>query len=220
VFNGLQQEVRQAFLDRPRLVEKAAGFRGLSVLTDASDPAIFLLITKWTDVESFGTWHRSEAHHQSHTGIPFGLKLDASFTSLTIGNSIANPAGIHNLRDALEDQSLALSRWLMESDTVFALLLAPDGTIRARNRAGDRIFAVDPEKKLGSRIWDYFACSNAQPLRERLADAPGQCDGGMFLNLTEGRQNAMTLEVELIRVTPEVLIRRTTARCAVPDRDA
>jgi heme-degrading monooxygenase HmoA len=69
VFNGLQQEVRQAFLDRPRLVEKAARFRGLSVLTDASDPAMFLLITKWTDVESFRAWHRSEAHHQSQTGI-------------------------------------------------------------------------------------------------------------------------------------------------------
>jgi len=65
VRNGLEQEVRRAFLDRPRLVEKAAGFCGLDVLTDDANPSVFLLLTRWTDAPSFQAWYRSEAHHQS-----------------------------------------------------------------------------------------------------------------------------------------------------------
>lgn len=60
VRNGLEAEVRAAFINRPRLVEKADGFRGLEVLTDATDPSIFLLLTRWRDKESFQAWHRSE----------------------------------------------------------------------------------------------------------------------------------------------------------------
>jgi heme-degrading monooxygenase HmoA len=78
VRNGLEEEVRRAFLNRPRLVEKTPGFRGLEVLTDSQDPAVFLLLTRWADEASFQTWHRSDAHHQSHGLMPQGLKLDAA----------------------------------------------------------------------------------------------------------------------------------------------
>lgn len=84
VANGLEAEVRQAFVDRPRLVEGAAGFRGLEVFTDAADPALFFLVTRWTDTGSYRAWHGGEAHHASHVGIPRGLKLDAAFTKLTV----------------------------------------------------------------------------------------------------------------------------------------
>jgi len=115
--------VRRAFLDRPRLVEKAVGFCGL-----------------WTDESSFQAWHRSEAHHQSHALMPPGLKLDATLTSLTIGHSIVDPAGIQTVSDALEGRTVGLSQWLMESDSVFAVLLASDGSIRARSKAAYRVF--------------------------------------------------------------------------------
>src|ERR1700687_1376819 len=153
VRNGLEEEVRRAFLDRPRLVEKAAGFCGLSVLTDTTDASVFLLLTRWADEASFRTWHCSEAHHQSHGYMPRGLKLDSSFTSLTVGNSVEDPSGVRNLGDALEGRTIALSRWLTESDAVFALLLARDGVILARNRASHRLFAPDPAKNFGSNIW-------------------------------------------------------------------
>jgi MerR family transcriptional regulator, light-induced transcriptional regulator len=115
---------------------KQSGFCGIEVLTDAANPSLFLLLTRWTDEQSFRAWHRSEAHHQSHGLIPQGLKLDASFTALTVRNSIEDPTGTHSLNDALEGQTIALSRWLMESDAVFALLLAPDGTIEEALRDG------------------------------------------------------------------------------------
>lgn len=196
--NGLEEEVRRAFIGRPRLVEKAAGFCGLSVLTDFTDPAIFLLITRWTDEQSYRTWHRSDAHHQSHGMMPPGLRLDAAFTSLTIGNSIGDPFGVQNLSDAVEGRTTAIVRWLSDSDTVFALLLAPDGSIRARNRASDRIFAPDPTKKFGSNIWEYLVCSDGPQLRDRLGDPMSQDNGPMLLNVADGQKNPITLEVGLI----------------------
>jgi diguanylate cyclase (GGDEF)-like protein len=198
VRNGLEEEVRQAFLNRPHLVEKAAGFCGLSVLTDEADPSVFLLLTRWTDAESFRAWHHSEAHHDSHELIPRGLKLDASYTTLTIGNNILDPSGIKDFTDALEGQSVALSRWLTESDAVFALLLSSDGSILARNRASRRIFAPDMERNLGSSIWDYLTCSDVQVLRDRLLGAPSQFDGSLFLNLTDAQQHQVTLDVGLV----------------------
>jgi diguanylate cyclase (GGDEF)-like protein len=203
VRNGLEDAVRDAFLHRPRLVEHVAGFCGLDILTDAADPSVFLLLTRWTDSESFRVWHRSEAHHQSHGLIPHGLKLDASFTSLTIGNSVEDPVGIQYLADALEGQTVAISRWLKESDSVCALLLAPDGTIRARNRAANRLFPADAATDIGSTVWDYLIDAAAEQLRERLSDASGRDDSRLMLNLTDGE---VTLEAGLIRCSGAILL--------------
>jgi diguanylate cyclase (GGDEF)-like protein len=71
---------------------------------------------------------------------------------------------------------------------VFALLLGPDGTIRAQNRAACRIFPPDPAKS----IWDYLACSDTERLRQRLSDSGG------LLNLMDAQQNAVTFEVRLV----------------------
>jgi diguanylate cyclase (GGDEF)-like protein len=202
----MEKDVCRAFLNRPRLVEKAPGFCGLDVATEAADPSVFLLLTRWIDEESFQAWHRSEGHRHSHAMMPRGLKLDASFTSLTIGNSIEDPAGVQHLGGALEGQTVALWRWLTESDAVFALLLAPDGAIRERNRAAYRIFPPGPEKNFGSSIWDYLVCSNVQQLRERLVDSAGQRDGCLLLSLADAEQNPITLEVGLIRCYGAILL--------------
>jgi diguanylate cyclase (GGDEF)-like protein len=87
----------------------------------------------------------------------------------------------------------------MQSDTLVALLLAPDGTIRARNQAGDRVFPSHPEKKSGSSIWDYLHCSDAHQLRERLLDSEDREGGSVLLNLLDTQNVATTFEVWLIR---------------------
>jgi len=112
VRNGMEEEVRQAFLDRPRLVEKAAGFCGLGVLTDATAPSKFLLLTRWKDEESFHTWHRNESHHASRVYIPKDLKLDPAITLLTEGHSIQPSAPAQTLRGAISDHTVAFSEWL------------------------------------------------------------------------------------------------------------
>ena len=212
VRNGLEEEVRRAFLNRPRLVEKTPGFRGLEVLTDSQDPAVFLLLTRWADEASFQTWHRSEAHHQSHGLIPQGLKLDAAYTSLTVGNRIEDPAGIQTLSDALDGQTVGLSRWLAESDGVCALLLSPDGVIRARNSAADRMFAPDPAANSGPSIWDYLVCTDVEPLRQRLSESAGQDDDYLLLNLSDAQHKAVTLDAGLIRCGGSTLLLGTQER--------
>jgi heme-degrading monooxygenase HmoA len=84
VANGMENSVAHAFLNRPRLVELAAGFLGLEIFTDSNDASIFYLSTRWTTESAFRQWHSSEAHHASHKGIPTGLKLDPAFTQLVV----------------------------------------------------------------------------------------------------------------------------------------
>ena len=206
VRNGLEEDVRRAFLNRPRLVDKAPGFCGIDVLTDAADPCVFLLLTRWTDEESFRTWHRSDAHRQSHGLMPQGLKLDATFTSLTIGNRVEDHAGIQTVSDALEGQTVELSRWLAASNEVFAFVLSQDGGIRARNPASDRMFPSHGGKNSGSRIWDYLASSNAHQLRQWLSDPGDPRAGGLLLNFVDEQQNPITLEVGLIRCSGAILL--------------
>ena len=206
VRNGLEQEVRRAFLNRPRLVEKAPGFRGIQVLTDAADPSQFLLVTHWTDEEAFRAWHRSEAHHESHVLIPKGLKLDASFTSLTIGNALKDDSAMEKLSDAIESEPGKFSQWLMDSDTVFALILTRDGTIRARNRVAERIFPFDPAKKHGSWVWDYLVDSDVEHLRNLIFQPDIQQDGSFLLNLTDGLRSPITWQANLLPCGESILL--------------
>ena len=193
----MESEVRSAFINRPRLVEHAPGFCGIDVLTDAGDPSVFMLLTRWADEESFRAWHRSAAHHQSHGCMPHGLKLDASFTAITVGNGVEDPAGTRNIDDAIEGETVGLSRWLMKSDAVFALLLAADGTILARNRAGGRVFPV--ANKGGSGIFDYIVCSDREKLRQMLSAPGDERRDCLLVNLADGQQNPITLEAWLVR---------------------
>lgn len=82
VANGMEAEVRQAFVDRPRLVEGASGFVRMEVLNPLDDPREFWLMTWWRDEPSFTAWHRSHLHQESHKGIPKGLKLDPKATRM------------------------------------------------------------------------------------------------------------------------------------------
>jgi heme-degrading monooxygenase HmoA len=45
VANGMEDEVHQAFLARPHLVDSADGFRGMDVLRSRDDPREFTLPT-------------------------------------------------------------------------------------------------------------------------------------------------------------------------------
>ena len=80
VANGMAEQVAEAFRNRPRLVETAPGFLGMEVFTDTKDDAVFYLITRWTDADSFRAWHAGAAHRQSHEFIPKGLKLTPAYT--------------------------------------------------------------------------------------------------------------------------------------------
>ncbi|HEX6898110.1 MAG TPA: antibiotic biosynthesis monooxygenase [Thermoanaerobaculia bacterium] len=75
VANGMEDEVRQAFRDRPHLVDDAPGFVRMEVLSPVDDPREIWLLTYWSDEASFQAWHGGHLHHEAHKGIPKGLKL-------------------------------------------------------------------------------------------------------------------------------------------------
>jgi hypothetical protein len=81
----------------------------------------------------------------------------------------------------------------MESDAVFALLLATDGTIRERSRGSYRILPPDPARNFGLSIWDYLVSSESESLRQRLPDSGRQYDGCLLVNLAGGQQSPITL---------------------------
>ncbi|WP_372896449.1 antibiotic biosynthesis monooxygenase, partial [Stieleria sp.] len=66
VANDKDEEVRQAFQNRPHLVDRAPGFRKMEVISPVDEPEKFWLMTYWDDVESFESWHRSHHYRDSH----------------------------------------------------------------------------------------------------------------------------------------------------------
>lgn len=82
VANGMTEAVTDAFLHRPRQVEHAPGFVRMEVMSPLDCPDELWLLTFWHDEHSFQTWHHSPAHHDSHRGIPKGLKLMPRRTQL------------------------------------------------------------------------------------------------------------------------------------------
>lgn len=89
VINGMEAEVREAFINRPHMVENAPGFLRLEVLSPSEQPAEFWLLTYWESEQDFREWHRNH-RHESHQYMPKGLRLDARGTHVQVLNHIAS----------------------------------------------------------------------------------------------------------------------------------
>jgi len=75
VANDKSDAVRTAFRNRPHLVDDAPGFLSMQVMCPIDGPNEIWLGTHWRNEQSYRTWHRSHDYHESHKGIPKGLKL-------------------------------------------------------------------------------------------------------------------------------------------------
>lgn len=75
VANGMADQVKEAFTNRPHLVDGAPGFLRLEVISPVDDRDEIWLLTYWRDEDSFKAWHHSHLYRDSHRGIPKGLKL-------------------------------------------------------------------------------------------------------------------------------------------------
>lgn len=82
VANRMTAAVKTAFRQRLRQVEQVPGFLRLEVLSPLDDPEEIWLLTWWRDEASFKAWYGSHAYHQSHQGIPKGLKLVSGRTKI------------------------------------------------------------------------------------------------------------------------------------------
>ena len=168
VRNGLEEQVKAAFFARPHLVDGVAGFLGMETYTEAGDPALFYLVTRWTDVAAYKMWHQSAAHHRSHGGIPKGLKLDASFTQIVLLERLADPGLPDSLDDLTMDAAPVLARFLADSRVCYALWADLDGTIRACNRAFAALLGKPAKWLVGHSLWPLLTDTATAALQKRV----------------------------------------------------
>lgn len=190
VANAMEADVARAFRERPRAVEHVPGFLWLEVFIDRADASIFYLVTRWTDAESFETWHGSAAHRESHALIPKGLKLDPAWTQVLQLVRLEETMG-PPLTETLTDAALLVGSYIAASDTTSVFALTRDGVIRACNGAGCRL---DPREPLAGRaLTDFMPHPDALRLRDLLA-TPGRTTQPVRFNFAGPRTPVFTLD--------------------------
>lgn len=88
VIPGQECLVREAFRNRPKLVDAHPGFIRLEVLSPNAQANEFWLITFWRDQSSFEQWHSGHLR-ESHAWMPRGLKIVPGSRSLTYMQLVA-----------------------------------------------------------------------------------------------------------------------------------
>jgi heme-degrading monooxygenase HmoA len=168
VKNGREQDVRQAFLDRPRLVDDQTGFLGLEVFQDRTDCAVFYLVTRWSDASSFRTWHSSHAHKHSHEPMPKGLKLDSAFTELRLLERVEGGRE-HEVFEHFTGDWGALTRaYLASSSVAHGVVATLDGVILGTTGAMERLLGGEPGRLNGQRLWEFLTLESTNELRSRV----------------------------------------------------
>ena len=192
VANGMDAAVRQAFLDRPGLVDDAPGFLGMEVLTDHQDASIFHLVTRWTDEASFQTWHTGPLHKLAHRGIPKGLKLDASHTAIRKFDVLPGQAQ-STQNDGLPRGFLARTR------SVHWLRASFDGVIAAANPAFELLLQESSGALAGQSLWDRVTQADAASIQEILRSENPDSERPVLLNFVNRDHSVATLECRVER---------------------
>lgn len=175
VANGKSKEVSQAFRERPRLVESVPGFRGIAVLCDTNDSSIYYLHTKWENLYCYQQWHSSPAHHASHSRIPKGLKLDASFTQIEILSD-------HHFGPC-EHTDGFLEAFLSESHQFFQFHLDRRGGIKSCSPSFIAFIKLPYQEVQGSNIADFLVAGDRPLLSESLK--AGDDNQDLILNFVD-----------------------------------
>ena len=200
----MASEVRDAFRDRPRLVDVAPGFLGLEVFGDTDDDTVFHLFTRWSDRASFEAWHHGDAHRASHAFMPRGLKLDATFTRMEIIERLADGHGPAPLEQPLLDATGLIHRHLTTSRTLCVVVATTDGTIVSCNAALAERLGTMSATLIGQSIWSKLVDSDADTL-QRLVRAGRRDAPSMLLNWVDADHAPFTLSMT-IDVQPDRLV--------------
>jgi signal transduction histidine kinase/heme-degrading monooxygenase HmoA len=206
VANGRESDVVHAFVERPHLVDDAAGFLGMETFVDEADRATFYLVTRWTDRASFEEWHGSDAHHASHAWIPRGLKLDPSQTQVTVLDRLPRPRRSPALIEAVADAAPIVARYLGDASATHLIVADPDGTVRACNHAVAARMGVSPATIVGKALWDLLTDDDAAMLRELVQSGKRHLDDSVLLNFCDADHQPYTLECRVDPQPDRVLI--------------
>lgn len=90
ISNGMEKEVKEAFVKRPHFVDSAQGFIKMDVISPIENLSEIWLITYWKKEEDYKSWHHSHLYKDSHKGMPKGLKLVPGNTKITFFEHISS----------------------------------------------------------------------------------------------------------------------------------
>jgi heme-degrading monooxygenase HmoA len=90
IANDMADEVRDAFRQRPHLVDEANGFLDMHVMSPLDAQAEIWLVRRWRDERSCRKWHRGHNYHKAHKGIPRGPKLLPGSASVKLFETFAD----------------------------------------------------------------------------------------------------------------------------------
>jgi heme-degrading monooxygenase HmoA len=199
VANGMEEAVRQAFANRPHLVEGAPGFLGMEVFRGSDDPSIFLLTTQWSDIESFRVWHASEAHRLSHCGIPKGLRLDPAQTQLTFLHEIEGNAEPMEHGTAGDAWTELLVNHAQRSAALHLLVTDGHGEILACNSRIAGLLGVPQHQLCGQILWPYLTALDAVTLQKLMRGSGEEQAESTLLNFVSAEGLPHTLECTIHR---------------------
>jgi heme-degrading monooxygenase HmoA len=195
VANGMETAVRQAFLDRPGLVEDAPGFLGMEVSVDHQDGCIFQLLTRWTDEASFRSWHSGPVHKLAHRGIPKGLKLDPSHTVVRVFDVLPGCAAQPPAQTA-DAPIVDLPHFLALIRSLHWLRATFDGGIAAANPAFEWLLR-ESGGLAGQSLWDRMTEADAASIQAILQSEDPSTEGLVLLNFVDRDNSVHTLECHL-----------------------
>jgi heme-degrading monooxygenase HmoA len=204
VVNGMEADVRAAFQSRPHLVDSVPGFLGMETFTE--DAASFYLVTRWTDVGAYRTWHSSPEHRDSHAFIPKGLKLDPEFTRVVVLDRIPSMVPSTAWDEFVADAAPFLADTLSASRALYLVVAGLDGTVRLFSPAVAESLEVSASELSGSSLWSWLTESDARMLRDAIARADrGALREPLLVNFAGSRHAAYTLRCR-IDVQPDSLV--------------
>jgi heme-degrading monooxygenase HmoA len=193
VLNGREADVKQAFFNRPHFVDATPGFLGMETFTEAKDEAAFYLVTRWTDEDSFRQWHSSPAHHQSHQGMPKGLKLDPSFTKIIVLERLADAGHPSNISETVLDSVALITDAIAGSDVVHLIVGDLSGNIKLCNGAVARHLGLTCDELLDQPVSKYLVEPDAAKLREIIASGARDLKATHLLNFVNSKNEPYTL---------------------------
>ncbi len=90
VANDLENEVAQAFIERPHMVDDVEGFQRLEVLRASENPREFWLLTYWDSERTYQSWYRTHRYQEVHKSMPAGLKLVPGTSEIRLFHHVAS----------------------------------------------------------------------------------------------------------------------------------
>jgi len=201
VKNNLQDAVAEAFAHRPGLVDLQPGFLGIEVYTDAQDDATFNLVTRWSDEASFRAWHHSDAHKESHRGIPKGIKLDPGKTQLFVMNAIPSAARAQGLESEVANAAPFVAEFLLRSRSLFFVAASTQGQVQACNPAAASLLNIDAANIAANNarnvLFTRFTDASAKELQRRIESGQRRPDERFVLQPRDAPGGMQSLDCQM-----------------------